>query len=229
MEMKALNPSWIERLQSRIAVQSAPLWLMNPMLPGNAKGFANVAFKPMCGSITPTQFGPMIRIFPRRLRICFSSSAPAGPHSLNPAEMITAPFTSAAAHSATIPGTVAAGVAITARSTFLWHVADCWKRFLPEQPRVIWIYWETRDRETIADFPISARPTLPGFSLAPISATDFGASIALRIGRWSDTTASASALLRLIADFMIHVAFLSGDLLVRCDCCLFRIKSYPSS
>ena len=65
MEMKALKPSWIDRLQSRIAVQSAPLWLMKPMLPGSASGFANVAFKPMCGSITPTQFGPMIRILPR--------------------------------------------------------------------------------------------------------------------------------------------------------------------
>ena len=104
-------------LQSRIAVQSAPLWLMNPILPGSASGFAKVAFKPMCGNITPTQFGPMIRIRPRRARISFSNSAPAGPDSLNPAEMMTAPLTPAAAHSLTICGTVAAGVAITARST----------------------------------------------------------------------------------------------------------------
>ena len=34
MEINALKPSWIDRLQSRIAVHSAPLWLMNPMLPG---------------------------------------------------------------------------------------------------------------------------------------------------------------------------------------------------
>jgi hypothetical protein len=74
---------------------------------------------PMCGSITPTQFGPMIRNRPRRPRICCSSSAPLGPHSLNPAEMMIAPFTPAAAHSPTILGTVAAGVAITARSTSL--------------------------------------------------------------------------------------------------------------
>jgi len=43
MEMNALNPSWIDTLQSRIAVQSAPLWLMKPIVPGNASGFANVA------------------------------------------------------------------------------------------------------------------------------------------------------------------------------------------
>ena len=35
-----------------------------------------------------------------------------------PAEMMTAPFTPAAAHSPTMSGTVAAGVAMTARSTF---------------------------------------------------------------------------------------------------------------
>ena len=34
MEMNALNPTLFDKLQSRIAVQSAPLWLMNPILPG---------------------------------------------------------------------------------------------------------------------------------------------------------------------------------------------------
>ena len=136
---------------------------MNPILPGSASGFANVAFKPMCGSITPTQFGPMIRIFPRRSRICFSSSAPAGPHSLNPAEMITAPFTSAAAHSATIPGTVAAGVAITARSTSSGTSSNCWKRFLPEKRRVTWIHWKDATSETIEDFPVMRVPRCPVF------------------------------------------------------------------
>ena len=43
---------------------------------------------------------------------------PSRPGFFEPAEIITAPFTPAVAHSATIPGTLAAGVAITARSTF---------------------------------------------------------------------------------------------------------------
>ena len=98
-------------------MQRAPLWLMKPMLPGRASGFAKVAFKPMCGNITPTQFGPMMRIGPRASAICFSSSRPRSPISLKPAEMMTAPFTPAATHSRTICGTVAALVAMTARST----------------------------------------------------------------------------------------------------------------
>ena len=49
-------------------------------------------------------------------RIVNVPDQPATPASLNPAEMIIAAFTPAAQHSPTMPGTVSAGVTITARS-----------------------------------------------------------------------------------------------------------------
>ena len=103
-----------------MAVHRAPLWLINPRLPGRAMVVAKVAFRPLWGFITPRQLGPMIRMAPflaSSMTLC-SSSTPAGPVSLKPAEMMTAPGTPASAHSRMRPGTVAAGVVITARSTF---------------------------------------------------------------------------------------------------------------
>ena len=43
-------------------MQSAPLWLMKPTVPGRAMAAAKVAFSPVSGLITPRQFGPMTRI-----------------------------------------------------------------------------------------------------------------------------------------------------------------------
>ena len=119
METKALNPTFSRRLQSRMAVHRAPLWLRKPTEPGWAMVLAKVAFRPLWGIITPRQLGPMRRILPLRAsaKTCRSSSTPAGPVSLKPAEMMTAPGTPASAHSRMRPGTVAAGVVMTARST----------------------------------------------------------------------------------------------------------------
>ena len=79
---------------------------------------ANVAlnFKP--GTITPRQFGPTMRMWPRRAssKTCCSSAAPSGPISLKPAEIMIAPGMPAAAHSLMMPGTVFGGVMMTARS-----------------------------------------------------------------------------------------------------------------
>ena len=44
-ETKALKPTFSFKLQSRMAVQRAPLWLMKPTLPGRAMAAAKVAFK----------------------------------------------------------------------------------------------------------------------------------------------------------------------------------------
>jgi hypothetical protein len=65
VETKALKPTISRRLQSRIAVHSAPLWLRKAMEPGRAEVAANVAFKPTKGDISPKQFGPIIRMEPR--------------------------------------------------------------------------------------------------------------------------------------------------------------------
>ena len=116
--MNALNPICSRRLQSRIAVHMAPLWLISATVPGRAMVCAKVAFSPVTGHITPKQFGPMMRIRVGRAaeRTCRSSSNPRWPASRNPAEIITAPLTPACAHSSIIPGTVSAGVMITASS-----------------------------------------------------------------------------------------------------------------
>ena len=41
---------------------------MKPIFPGSASGFANVAFKPICGSITPNAIRPDDPHLPRRVR-----------------------------------------------------------------------------------------------------------------------------------------------------------------
>jgi hypothetical protein len=99
-------------------VSRAPLWLTKPTVPGIEMPAANVAFSPVVGRITPRQFGPTIRIWLARAvaRIWRSSSAPSGPTSLNPAEMMTTALTPAAAHSSMVAGIVTAGVAITTSS-----------------------------------------------------------------------------------------------------------------
>ena len=66
MDMNALKPTFSCKLQSSTAVQSAPLWLRKPTLPGRAMVVANVAFRPVNGHMTPRQFGPMTRMPPRR-------------------------------------------------------------------------------------------------------------------------------------------------------------------
>ena len=40
-------------------MHNAPLWLMKATLPGRAMLWANVAFRPVIGFITPRQFGPI--------------------------------------------------------------------------------------------------------------------------------------------------------------------------
>src|ERR1044071_1986028 len=103
-----------------MAVSRAPLWLMSATFPALAMPLAKVAFNPLRGFMTPRQFGPIIRIFPRRAwtMTCRSRSAPEGPISLNPAEMMMAARTPASTHWPITSGTVGAGVATTARSTF---------------------------------------------------------------------------------------------------------------
>ena len=86
---------------------------------------AKVALNFARGDITPRQFGPTMRMLPRRASAstCSSSAAPAAPISLNPAEMMIAPRTPASAHSFTKPGTDTARVMMTARSGFSGNAA----------------------------------------------------------------------------------------------------------
>ncbi len=100
-------------------MQTAPDCEISPSDPDRASPRANVAFNPMPGRMMPRQLGPSTRSPWRRAfsSSARSSAAPAGPVSEKPALTTTAARTPAAPHCSMIPGTVAAGVAITARST----------------------------------------------------------------------------------------------------------------
>src|SRR5262245_23544781 len=119
-ENMALKPTFSLRLQSRTAEQNAPLWLKKATFPGLGINGAKVAFRPLTGLITPRQFGPMMRRLPRRAsaRIWRSRSRPTAPDSLKPADRMIAPWTPASTQSLITDGTVDAGVAMTASSTF---------------------------------------------------------------------------------------------------------------
>jgi hypothetical protein len=58
IEIKALNPTFSRKLQSKMDVQSAPLWLINPTLPERAMALEKVALSPEWGFIKPKQFMP---------------------------------------------------------------------------------------------------------------------------------------------------------------------------
>ena len=97
-------------------MHSAPLWLRKPTFPGRAIWAAKVAFSPCRAH--DAQAVRADKPHPPR-RACSRSPlelGPAGPISLNPAEMMIAPLTprdTFADHA----GTVGAGVTTTARST----------------------------------------------------------------------------------------------------------------
>ena len=142
MEMNALNPTRLARLQSRMAVQSAPLWLMKPMLPGSASGLANVAFKPMCGSITPTQFGPMIRIRPRCARISFSSSSAGWSAFLESGGDDDRALHAGGRAFANDARDRCRRAWRSRPDRWLRKFADCPECLFPKDRRVLWIHWE---------------------------------------------------------------------------------------
>ena len=97
----------------------------------------------------------------------------------NPAEMMIAPLTPAAAHSAIRPGTDGGGVTITARS------------IRPGISRSVGIGAHAKDvvalgvdgqtvppNGLLIRFHSTVRPTLPSFSVAPMTATERGRKIA---------------------------------------------------
>ena len=172
-----------------MAVQSAPDWLMKPTLPARAIMLAakvafrpaKVAFRPAKGRITPRQFGPISRIRPRRAcsSTCRSSSAPAVPVSLKPAEMTIAPRTPASTHSPIRSGTVGARVAMTARSTGSGTADSFGYALIPSTLGRFRLIGKTvPPNGLLIRFQRTMRPTLPGLSVAPITATVRGAKIA---------------------------------------------------
>ena len=119
METKALKPTISRRLQSRTAVQSAPLWLMKPTLPGRAMAAAKVAFSPCSGLITPRQLGPTMRMSAaaRLGQDLAFQFAPGGADLLEAGRNHDGGLHAVLGAIVDDAGTLAAGVTITARST----------------------------------------------------------------------------------------------------------------
>ena len=119
----------------------------------------------------------MMRIPPLRASTstCLSSSAPCGPISLKPAEMTMAPFTPAAAQSRMTPGIAGAGVMITARSTSAGTALTLGYALIPSTlGRLRFTGKTVPPKGVLMRFHRIVRPTLPGVSVAPITATFSG-------------------------------------------------------
>ena len=107
------------RLQSTMVVMMAPLCEMKAIFPGLGETGSKVVLIPWWGSMSPRQFGPMIRIPYWRAvaRTCSSICRPATPASRNPDEMMITSGIFFSPASFTICGTPLAGIATTAIST----------------------------------------------------------------------------------------------------------------
>ena len=145
---------------------------------------AKLAFRFRCGHMIPKQLGPITRRPPSRayLPICASISCPLVPASLPPAETMMAPLTPFCTHSMTIDGTVAMGVAITARS-MLCSAFSIEGRLL--RPWMVLCRGFTGNRSPSKPlwtrFNMRVLPTLSAFSLAPITAIAPGLKIRSRL------------------------------------------------
>ena len=113
------KPILVPLAQSSRIVPIAPDCDVTATWPGIGKSSVNVAFRRLRVLITPRQLGPstlmpyLEAISPTRR----SSSAPSGPVSRNPADMMTATFTPFLPACSITPGTTVLGTATTAMST----------------------------------------------------------------------------------------------------------------
>src|SRR5271165_2207056 len=178
VETNELNPTFSRKLQSRIAVSNAPLWLIKATFPGRAIECAKVAFNPRTGFITPRQFGPISRILPRMIwEMRASSSLPCSPCSLKPAEITMPAGTPAATDSARTSGTESAGVVTTTRSTLSGSSETLGYALIPNTLGRFEFTGNTVPPKGLLNrFHSTDRPTLPGRSVAPITATLRGAN-----------------------------------------------------
>jgi hypothetical protein len=148
-------------------------------LPGRADVRANVAFRPSDGRIRPRQFGPISRTPWRRATSSISSCSffPAGPISAKPADSTSILGTPRAPASSTSPGTVRAGVTTTARSgtydrsrNVATHGRPCTEVYFGFTASIRPL------KPPASRLAKTSRPSVAGRSLAPITATDAGAS-----------------------------------------------------
>ena len=100
---------------------------------------------------------------------------------MKPAEMTMTPPTPASAHSAIMPGTVCAGATITARSTSAGTSEMLGYALTPSTFGRLALTGKTvPPNGLLTRFHMMVRPTLPGRSVAPITATVSGLKIESR-------------------------------------------------
>ena len=103
------------------------------------------------------------------------SSIPGAPNSLNPAEITTAPRTPTSPQSRMIPGMDGAGVTTTARSTCSGMSLPLGYALMPSTLGRFGFTGNTAPpKGVLIRFHRVVRPTLPGFSVAPITAILLG-------------------------------------------------------
>ena len=105
--------------QSSMAVTRAPDWVTKASLPGAGAMWLKLALSPIPGTMRPRQLGPAMRKRCGRApssKACWRVAPWFSPASRKPAVMITAARVPRAPSSATRPGTLSGGVAITAKS-----------------------------------------------------------------------------------------------------------------
>ena len=119
VEITVENPTRRARAQSSVAAQTALDCETRASRPASGSAVPQAALSCRSGRIRPKLFGPSSRRPCRAATasIACSSAAPCSPPSRKPAETTTAPLTPRRPQSSSTCGTVAAGVAMIARST----------------------------------------------------------------------------------------------------------------
>ena len=138
--MKALNPSWIERLQSRIAVHSAPLWLMNPILPGNAKWPCKRRVQADVRQHDAYAVWPDDPHLSASLKNLLFEFRPGRPTFLESSRDNDRTLHTRGCTFGDNSRNCRCRRGDYGKIDGVRHVPDCRKRFLPEQPRVTWVY-----------------------------------------------------------------------------------------
>jgi len=150
---------------------------------------ANVASRLMLGLATPKLAGPTIRMPWRRQMP--SSSARAGP--LSPAAITTRALTPRCPQSSAIPSTAAAGVAMTARSTWSGRSAAEGTHATPSSSAACGLTGYTGPgKPPEMTFCRMTRPTDPGRRLAPMTATEAGVSTGRMLATSADRSRTAT-------------------------------------
>ena len=170
-ETMSLKPTSRSAAHSRIAVTSAPDWLMNDVVPGVAFPGANVAFSLDGVEMTPREFGPTtLRSYSSaNARSSASRFAPSLPVSPNPAVMTTTFSIPSCPAVSTASRAISGGTTITASSASV--PASPSRQGRSNTRSTFGFTGTTSPAKSSSRFCVIARPTDPARSVAPTTAT----------------------------------------------------------